>query len=258
MKFPCPRPCSSPRTTQDRRSTYLHVDLVQLHESNRSSQALPFAVAEDQIQGTLHLLEFIRRRIQPSLWAELARVLTPKVLTAENTPSAVTNTRAAGNDHALPNVALGWRLLRHEASNWGEDAETFLDDCLKIRQIAGDGFGNDFTGVLRGCGFCPESVVGPRICYNMQHGGTNNCCCGVGSSNAVNKWSEYSVSANVSLHLWAGRLRYPETYICKRISDPASFCVSPWATNDPSMSFWTFLSGPNLSAATSLAILFMG
>lgn len=45
------------------------------------------------------------------------------------------------------------------------------------------------------------------------------------------------------------------SYNCIRISDSASACVSPRATNDPSMSFWTFLFGPKRSDATFLAML---
>jgi hypothetical protein len=50
-------------------------------------------------------------------------------------------------------------------------------------------------------------------------------------------------------------LKETRHYICIRISPRVSLSVSPWRTKEPTMSFSTFLSGPNLSAATFFAIL---
>ena len=44
-------------------------------------------------------------------------------------------------------------------------------------------------------------------------------------------------------------------YTWIRVSDSASSSVSPWLTNDPSMSRFTFLSGPYRSADTFLVML---
>jgi hypothetical protein len=64
-----------------------------------------------------------------------------------------------------------------------------------------------------------------------------------------------SEPARLSLRQLEGEEGIMGTDSWSSISDSASSCVNPWAIKEPSMSLLTFLFGPNLSPASSLATL---